>query len=67
MEIGKEKIRKQIMALSLSIRLIYTSMIKGNTTSLKCKVDMSTICNRITCSATDIVALLSHRITAKLN
>ena len=57
MEIGKEKIRKQIMALSLSIRLIYTSMIKGNTTSLKCKVDMYTICNRITCSATDIVAL----------
>ena len=57
MEIGKEKIRKKIMALSLSIRLIYTSMIKGNTTSLKCKMDMSTICNRITCSATDIVAL----------
>lgn len=57
MEIGKEKIRKKIMALSLSIRLICTSMIKGNTASLKCKMDMSTICNIITCSATDIVAL----------
>ena len=57
MEIEKEKIRKKIMALSLSIRLIYTSMIKGNTASLMCKMDMSTICNRITSSATEIVAL----------